>query len=56
MDIGLADSHLKASSEKCLLDHVVDLESDDEVKNLIELLRGGRELPVELAQRLPVID
>jgi len=38
------------------VDHVVDLGSDDEAKKLIDLLRGGRELPVELAQRLPVID
>ena len=36
--------------------HVVDLGSDDEAKKFIDLLRGGRELPVELAQRLPVID
>ena len=38
------------------LDHVVDLGSDDEAKKLIDLLRGGRDLPVELVQRLPVID
>ena len=36
--------------------HVVDLGSDDEAKKLIDLLRGGRDLPVEFVQRLPVID
>jgi hypothetical protein len=38
------------------VDHVVDLGSDDEAKKLSDLLRGGRDLPVEFVQRLPVID
>lgn len=38
------------------LGHVVAVGSDDEAEKLIDLLRGGRDLPVELAQRLPVID
>ena len=56
MDIGSADSHPKASSEKCLVDHVVDLGSDDAAERLIDLIRGGRELPVEFVQRLHVVD
>jgi hypothetical protein len=37
------------------VDHVVDLGNDDPEK-LIDLLRGGRDLPVEFVQRLHVID
>src|SRR5687768_14865538 len=38
------------------LDHVVDLGSDDDAGKLIDLIRGGRDLPVEFVQRLHVID
>ena len=38
------------------VDHVVDLGSDDDPEKLIDLLRGGRDLPVEFVQRLHVID
>jgi hypothetical protein len=38
------------------VDHVVDLGNDDDAEKLIDLLRGGRELPVEFVQRLHVID
>ena len=38
------------------VDHVVDLANDDEPEKLIDLLRGGRDLPVEFVQRLHVID
>jgi hypothetical protein len=38
------------------VDHVVNLGSDDDAGKLVDLIRGGRDLPVELAQRLPVID
>ena len=38
------------------VDHVVDLGSDDDAETLIDLIRGGRELPVEFVQRLHVID
>ena len=36
--------------------HVVDLGKDDDPEKLIDLLRGGRDLPVEFVQRLHVID
>ena len=36
--------------------HVVDLGNDDDPEKLINLLRGGRDLPVEFVQRLHVID
>ena len=36
--------------------HVVDLGNDDDAEKLIDLLRGGRDLPVEFVQRLHVID
>lgn len=55
MDIGSAGSHPKAPSEQCI-DHVLDLEIDDDAEKLIDLIRGGRELPVEFVQRLHVID
>ena len=38
------------------LDHVVDLGSDDAAERLVDLIRGGRELPVEFVQRLHVVD
>jgi hypothetical protein len=38
------------------VDHVVDLGSDDDAETLIDLIRGGRELPVEFVQRLHMID
>ena len=38
------------------LDHVVDLGSDGAAERLIDLIRGGRELPVEFVQRLHVVD
>jgi len=38
------------------VDHVVDLGSDDVAGTLIDLIRGGRDLPVEFVQRLHVID
>jgi len=34
---------------------VVALESEDDAGELIRLIRGGRELPGEFVQRLPVI-
>jgi hypothetical protein len=37
-------------------DHVVDLGNDDAAERLIDLIRGGRELPVEFVQRLHMID
>ena len=37
-------------------DHVVELGNDDDPQKLIDLLRGGRDLPVEFVQRLHVID
>ena len=36
--------------------HVVDVGSDEEAEKLIDLLRGGRDLPVDFVQRLHVID
>ena len=36
------------------VDHVVDLGADGDA--LIDLIRGGRELPVEFVQRLHVVD
>jgi hypothetical protein len=38
------------------VDHVVELGSEDDPEKLIDLLRGGRDLPVEFVQRLRVID
>ena len=38
------------------VDYVVDLGSDDDAEKLVDLIRGGRELPVEFVQRLYVID
>ena len=38
------------------VDHALDLEIDDDAERLIDLIRGGRELPVEFVQRLHVID
>ena len=38
------------------VDHVVDLGRDDDAGKLIDLIRGGRDLPVEFVQRLHVID
>ncbi len=38
------------------IDHVVDLGNDDDAEKLIDLLRGGRELPVDFVQSLHVID
>ena len=38
------------------LDHVVDPGNDDAAQRLIDLIRGGRELPVEFVQRLHVVD
>ena len=38
------------------VDHVVDLGGDDDAGKLIDLIRGGRDLPVEFVQRLHVID
>ena len=38
------------------VDYVVDLGSDDDAEKLVDLIRGGRELPVEFVQRLHVID
>ena len=38
------------------VDDVVDLENDDDPEKLIDLLRGGRDLPVEFVQRLHVVD
>ena len=38
------------------VDHVVDLGNDDDPEKLMDLLRGGRDLPVEFVQRLHVID
>ena len=38
------------------VDHIVDLANDDDAETLIDLIRGGRELPVEFVQRLHVID
>jgi hypothetical protein len=38
------------------VDHVVDLGSDDDAEKFIDLIRGGRELPVEFVQRPHVID
>ena len=38
------------------VDHVVDLGSNDDAGTLIDLIRGGRDLPVEFVQRLHVID
>ena len=32
------------------VDHVVDLGNDDDAETLIDLIRGGRELPVELCR------
>lgn len=38
------------------VDYVVELGNDDDPEELIDLLRGGRDLPVEFVQRLHVID
>ena len=38
------------------VDYVVELGNDDDPEKLIDLLRGGRDLPVEFVQRLHVID
>ena len=38
------------------VDYVVELGNDDDPENLLDLLRGGRDLPVEFVQRLHVID
>jgi len=38
------------------VDYVVELGNDDDPETLIDLLRGGRDLPVEFVQRLHVID
>ena len=38
------------------VDPVVDLGADGDAETLIDLIRGGRELPVEFVQRLHVID
>ena len=38
------------------VEHVVDLGNDGDAETLIDLIRGGRELPVEFVQRLHVID
>ena len=38
------------------VDHVVDLGNDGDAGKLVDLIRGGRDLPVEFVQRLPVID
>ena len=38
------------------VEYVVDLGSDDDAEKLVDLIRGGRELPVEFVQRLHVID
>ena len=38
------------------VENVVALESDDDADELIRLIRGGWELPVEFVQRLHVID
>jgi hypothetical protein len=36
--------------------YVVELGNDDDPEKLIDLLRGGRDLPVEFVQKLHVID
>ena len=56
MDIGSADSHPRRLQVEVPVDYVVDAGSDDDAGELVDLLRGGRELPVEFVQRLPVID
>ena len=38
------------------VDYVVELGNDDDPEELIDLLRGGRDLPVEFVQKLHVID
>jgi hypothetical protein len=38
------------------VDYVVELGNDDDPEKLIDLLRGGRDLPVEFVQRRHVID
>jgi hypothetical protein len=38
------------------VDHVVELGSEDDPEKLTDLLRGGRDLPVEFVQRLHMID
>ena len=38
------------------VDRVVELRNDDDAEKLVDLIRGGRDLPVEFVQRLPVID
>ena len=56
MDIGSADSHPKAPSEKCLSTVSSIFEVTTTLEKLIDLIRGGRDLPVEFVQRLHVVD
>jgi hypothetical protein len=55
MDIGSAFTP-EGTLREVPVDDVVELGNDDEPEKLIDLLRGGRDLPVEFVQRLHVID
>ena len=48
--------HTRRHLREVPVDYVVELGNDDDPEKLIDLLRGGRDLPVEFVQRLHVID
>jgi len=48
--------HTRRHLPRVPVDQVVDLGGDGDAETLIDLIRGGRELPVGFVQRLHVID